>query len=230
MSLKKNINRYVRAVKVRVKKTPYGEIWQNSEYIEKKYEIMYGFRPLTMDYIKKYISEKKPKTTLEIGCGSGIWPVKFKELFQEYTGVDIGMPAIEYCRKKSDFEFIHGDFIKMNLGRKFDLVFSLAVIDLVYDPDAFLTNIVNHTKKYAVIVVARGYYPELKEHHLKWYNRMGANLNELSVSQIKETLKKSGLSENQFKITKQANGEEFTRKKRNVGDDRNFDAVINIEI
>jgi len=81
-----------------------------------------------------------------------------------------------------------------------------------------------------VIVVARGYYPELKEHHLKWYNRMGANLNELSVSQIKETLKKSGLSENQFKITKQANGEEFTRKKRNVGDDRNFDAVINIEI
>ena len=59
------------------------------------------------------------KTVLEIGCGMGIYPIKFKNLFEnkEYLGLDIGEPAIDFCKKKSDFNFMCGDLLKIKLDK-----------------------------------------------------------------------------------------------------------------
>ncbi|PCI61484.1 MAG: hypothetical protein COB34_01265, partial [Methylophilaceae bacterium] len=61
-------------------------------------------------------SKKDIRTVLEVGCGTGVYPIKHKELFQDksYTGIDISKENIEYCKKKSKFDFECGDFIKMN--------------------------------------------------------------------------------------------------------------------
>ncbi|MCH6575261.1 MAG: methyltransferase domain-containing protein [Bacteroidetes bacterium] len=140
------------------------------------------------------------KTVLEVGCGNGAYPIKFKELFlnKEYEGIDIGKPAIEYCNKNSNFKFILGDFIKMKIDKKRDLVFSLTVIDHVYDIEGFLSKIVQACKKYAFVSSYRGYFPDKQKHSMLWVNSKGCYFNDLSVKEIKRTLRKNGLSEDEL--------------------------------
>ena len=57
-------------------------------------------RPLLHNNFINYLTSKDDvKTVLEIGCGMGIYPIKFKNLFEnkEYLGLDIGEPAIDFC-------------------------------------------------------------------------------------------------------------------------------------
>ena len=67
------------------------------------------------------------KTVLEVGCGTGVYPIREKEMFKglEYIGIDFSSANIEYCKDHSEFNFLVGDFIKMNVNKKNDLVFSL---------------------------------------------------------------------------------------------------------
>ena len=94
-----------------------------------------------------YISARRKmiKTVLEVGCGAGVYPIKYPKLFDglQYTGNDFSENNIKNLKKRSKFNFIAGDFIKMDMNQTYDLVFSHAVIDHVYDIDAFLLNIVN---------------------------------------------------------------------------------------
>ncbi len=83
-----------------------------------------------------------------------------------YTGTDISKDAIEFCKKNSSFNFIQGDFIKMELPQKYDLIYSHAVVDHVYDIDAFIEKIVKNCLKYAYINSYRGYFPELLKHKM----------------------------------------------------------------
>ena len=120
---------------------------------------------------QKYLSSKNDVITiLEVGCGTGVYPIQQKDLFIEkkYTGLDFSKPNIKFCKEHSDFEFIQGDFIKMELDRSFDLVYSHAVIDHVYDIDEFLRKIIKLCKKYAYVNAYRGYFPEIDEHIMNW--------------------------------------------------------------
>ena len=124
-----------------------------------------------------------------------------------YTGIDISSTAIEYCKNNSNFEFICGDIIKMESNRKFDLVFSHAVIDHVYDIDTFVKKIVNLSKKYAYINSYRGYFPDMEEHKMNWNNKDGCYYNDVSVKHIKKILLEIGLQENEFVIRAQKSGQ-----------------------
>lgn len=158
--------------------------------------------------MKWFSTKKNIKTVLEVGCGSGIYPIKFKEIFigMEYEGIDFGEPAIEFCKKYSTFKFTCGDFIKMDLDKKYDLIFSHAVIDHVYDIDAFLSKIVSCCKRYAYITSYLGYFPDLENHLMKWKSEIGCYHNKLSVKEIKRVLVESGLGENEFIIREQESG------------------------
>ena len=58
----------------------YGKFWKKID--NKTYEIMYNNRPLLHENFKDYFKDKNDvKTVLEVGCGTGIYPIKFKELF-----------------------------------------------------------------------------------------------------------------------------------------------------
>ena len=51
---------------------------------------------------------KSIQTVLEVGCGTGVYPIKYSKLFNdlEYTGIDFSETNIEYCKNNSTFNFI----------------------------------------------------------------------------------------------------------------------------
>ena len=112
-------------------KTTYGKVWTKDN---QWYNEIHNANPLLHeDFIRYFKDKKETKTVLEVGCGTGIYPIQMKGLFtgKQYTGIDISENAIEYCKNNSEFEFICGDFIKMNITKRYDLVYSHAVVDHV---------------------------------------------------------------------------------------------------
>ena len=183
----------------------YGKTWQKKEGNEQNdwYDQMHESHKIQhQDFIQYLKIRKNLETVLEVGCGTGVYPIKLKELFAniKYTGIDISETAIKQCKKNSSFEFIAGDFIKLDISRKFDLVFSHAVVDHVYDVDEFVAKIVNLTKKYAYITAYRGFFPDLKKHKMNWNDEDGSFYNDFSIIQINKKLKEMGLNENEFNV------------------------------
>ena len=150
---------------------------------------------------------KSIQTVLEVGCGTGVYPIKYRKLFNdlEYTGIDFSETNIEYCKNNSTFNFISGDFIKMDVKQEYDLVYSHAVVDHVYDIDVFIMNLVKSCKKFAYINAYRGFFPDLQKHEMKWRDDDNCYYNKISIKQIKKLLIENQLSENQFSIRPQKN-------------------------
>ena len=93
----------------------------------------------------------------------------------------------------------------MNLDKKYDLVYSHAVIDHVYDIDEFLRRIVKLCGKYAYVNAYRGFFPNLADHKMNWRDNDHCYYNDLSVTKTKKVLLDSGLSEDEFLIRNQEN-------------------------
>ena len=150
---------------------------------------------------------KSIQTVLEVGCGTGVYPIKYRKLFNdlEYTGIDFSETNIEYCKNNSTFNFISGDFIKMKVEQEYDLVYSHAVVDHVYDIDGFIMNLVRSCKKFAYINAYRGFFPDLEKHEMKWRDDDNCYYNKISIKQIKKLLIENQLPENQFSIRAQKN-------------------------
>ena len=122
-------------------KSNYGnDDWKKANF--EWYEKIHDENSSLHDSFMKYFGNRKNsiKTVLEVGCGAGIYPIKYKKIFEglQYTGVDFSETNIGYCKKQSQFNFVAGDFIKMDVNQQYDLVYSHAVIDHVYDIEIFL--------------------------------------------------------------------------------------------
>lgn len=202
----------------------YGKTWQERDGMEQIewYDKMHNSHEIQHQDFTNYLKSKNIKHVLEIGCGTGVYPIKLKELFSnlEYTGTDISETAIKQCKKNSSFEFIAGDFLKLDFTKEYDIVFSHAVIDHVYDMDAFVSKIVKLTKQFAYITAYRGYFPELKKHKMNWNHEDGSYYNDFSIIQIKEKFKEIGLKENEFTIR--------SLKVDNQNDALDFQTIIEI--
>ena len=187
-------------------KTRYGNVeWKNANF--KWYSKIHDDNFLLHQDFMRYLKGKKDiKTVLEAGCGAGVYAIRHKDLFNglSYTGLDISNEAIEYCKK--NFNFICGDLIKMEITEKYDLVYSHAVVDHVYDIDTFISKLCSLCKKYAYINAYRGYFPNLKNHKMTWRDDDGCYYNDVSTVQIREVLIKNGLKEDEFVIRSQENG------------------------
>ncbi len=199
-------------IKIKLKKKfakpNYGKAWpeKDDEWYSEIHDANYLLHKNFVEYLK---NKKDIKDTLEIGCGTGIYPLKNKKLFENlnYTGIDISSTAIEYCKNNSNFKFICGDFIKMEINQKFDLVYTHAVIDHVYDVNEFVSKIVDATKKYAYINSYRGYFPKLDTHKMIWDGHNACYFNDVSIKEIKEILLQKGLDESEFIIRSQESGQ-----------------------
>jgi SAM-dependent methyltransferase len=205
-------NSLIKRMKIKMQKkfgkSSYGKLWtKNNDWYTEIHNSNYLLHD---DFINYFKGKKYVKTVLEIGCGTGIYPIQNKELFSDmqYTGIDISETAITYCKNNSQFEFICGDFIKMDLPNKYDLVYSHAVVDHVYDINAFIAKIVNTSKKYAYINSYRGFFPQLSKHKMTWDGHDGCYFNDISVTQTKENLLKLGLTEDEFIIRSQESGQQ----------------------
>ena len=208
-----------------IRKANYGKIWQE-KFGDKQiqwYEGMHKSCLKMHDNFKEFIHENSPSTILEVGCGAGYYPINLKELFvgKEYVGIDISETAIKFCRTKSSFNFICTDFLKKELNKKFDLVFSHALIDHVYDVDLFIEKIVESSKRFVYITAYRGYFPDLEKHVMRKNNVEGTYYNDISVKQVDRKLKKMGLGETEYSFT--------SIRVANEGTDDDWQTVIKIE-
>lgn len=190
-------------------KTKYGKSWQ--EVVPDWYSEIHDSNYLVHEDFKEYFLKRKNtiRSVLEVGCGMGVYPIKNSVMFDgvSYTGIDISEPAISYCKKNSSFNFICGDFIKMQMNSRFDLVFSHAVVDHVYDIDKFIEKLVLSSNKYTYINSYRGYSPQLRNHKKEWNEVDGCYYNDLSVKQIHKLLIDIGLDEDEFLIRSQESGQ-----------------------
>ena len=197
----------IRGLKYRIfGKSSYGnQDWMKADH--QWYEKIHDSNYLLHENFMEYFSKIKPdiKTVLEVGCGTGIYPIREKEMFKdlEYTGIDFSSANIKYCKNHSEFNFLTGDFIKMNIDKKYDLVFSHAVIDHVYDIEIFLLNLVKSCKKFAYINSYIGYFQDLDQHKRRWRDDDHCYYNTISVKQIEKSLQEFGLSNNQFILRSQ---------------------------
>ena len=180
-------------------KANYGKIWQEKlgdEQIQ-WYEGMHKSCLKMHDDFKEFLREKRPSSILEIGCGAGYYPINLKDLFidKEYVGIDISETAIEFCKSRSSFNFICTDFLKKNIDRKFDLIFSHALIDHVYDIDLFIEKIIKSCNRFVYVTAYRGYFPDLEKHVMRRNNLEGTYYNDVSIKQLTKKIYGYGITE-----------------------------------
>ena len=182
-------------------KSNYGKAFENGgiDYFRKMFESRPNSHQQLLGFLKNL---PDVKTIAEIGCSIGMYPIKFKDIFTnyEYTGYDFAQNSIDYCKENSNFKFICTDFIKSSITRKYDFVFSMGVVDHVYDIDLFVKKIVEISNKYAYINVYRGYFPDIENHKMNWNDSDGVYYSDVSVKQIRRLLIELNLSEEEFEI------------------------------
>ena len=139
----------------------------------------------------------------------------------QYTGTDISETAIAFCKSKSSFTFICTDFLKNNFNKKYDPVFSHALIDHVYDVDLFFVKIMDASNRFVYITAYRGYFPDLERHVMRRNNLEGSYYNDISIKQMSKKLAAIGLQEQEYSFS--------SIKVADEGRDDDWQTIIKIE-
>src|SRR3990167_6561491 len=104
---------------------------------------------LFSDWIFPVVLEDfKGKEVLECGCGGGQHIALVAPYAIHHTAVDLNTIDIAKERNKNttNVTFIEEDITQMDLGKKFDYVFSIGVVHHTDDPDKTFKNMMKHTK------------------------------------------------------------------------------------
>ena len=155
------------------------------------YSRMFYSKISALKNFELFLKNIKFNSVLEIGCSVGLLPLVFNEFFKDkkYTGLDLSSKSLDIAKKNfPNGKFICDDFIKSEIA-EYDLIISFDVIDHVYNPNKFLKKIISLSKKYSYIRSYRGFFPNLKQHKMDYRSNEGIYLNNLSVSELEETLK-----------------------------------------
>lgn len=84
---------------------------------------------------------------LDLGCGTGDIAQRIAQAGSDVTGLDASPDMIaEAKRKYPDIRFLSGDACSIDLGERFDAVFSNAVLHWIRDHDALLERVGAHLK------------------------------------------------------------------------------------
>ncbi|MFI5396494.1 MAG: class I SAM-dependent methyltransferase [Candidatus Binatia bacterium] len=88
------------------------------------------------------------KTVLDAGCGGGQHMRFIAPLAAEVMGVDLNCAEVAAgrCRGYSNISTVDGDLATVDLGRQFDVVYSIGVLHHTDDPRASFMNIARHVK------------------------------------------------------------------------------------
>lgn len=104
---------------------------------------------LFLDWIYPYtLNDFKGKDILECGCGGGQHTAFIAPYANTVTAVDLNTTEIALKRNKDkkNVEFIEDDIAEMEIGRQFDIVFSIGVVHHTDNPDKTIHNLKRHTK------------------------------------------------------------------------------------
>ncbi len=95
------------------------------------------------------------KEVLECGCGGGQHTSFVAPIAKSVTAVDLNTTEIAKERNKefSNVEFVESDIASMNLGKTFDIVFSIGVVHHTDNPDKTFNNLKKHVKQGGRLIV-----------------------------------------------------------------------------
>lgn len=101
------------------------------------------------------LEDFRDKDILECGCGGGQHTSFIAPNAKSVTAVDLNTTEIarEKNKEYSNIQFIEADIAKMDLGKKFDIVFSIGVIHHTDDPDRTVENLKRHVKPGGKLIV-----------------------------------------------------------------------------
>ncbi|MDP4708898.1 MAG: bifunctional 2-polyprenyl-6-hydroxyphenol methylase/3-demethylubiquinol 3-O-methyltransferase UbiG [Rickettsiaceae bacterium] len=154
--------------------------------LEGEFKPLHAINPLRIEYINllinKHFSNTQNLNMIDIGCGGGLVCVPMHEHGLKVTGLDANEHNIKaansYAKSNAlDIEYIHSTvecYIK--LGKTYDIVLCLEVIEHVANPEEFVQNIsklvapggilifstINRTKKAYLLAVF------MAEYVLRW--------------------------------------------------------------
>jgi len=168
-------------------KTNYGFIWETDKCDHEWFNKIHNDRSDLHEHFVNFFLDirNEIESVLEIGCGScGFYPLFFSKENVKYSGIDISTKVVNECRKAFPGEFLCFDFLKEQPNMKFDLVFSHAVIDHVYDCDIFLSKIIESSKKYIFISSYRGVDFLIDQHKYVWSESEGCYFNIMSAKRL----------------------------------------------
>ncbi len=114
--------------------------------IERAYDQDYaGFRadPAFAARIRREVAETlavrrpPPARVLDVGCGGGEFLKAASEAGYRATGIDVSVAAVAACRSRG-LDARAGDFLRVDLGERFDLVTMWDVVEHLREPAAFV--------------------------------------------------------------------------------------------
>lgn len=92
------------------------------------------------------LDDFKDKEVLECGCGGGQHTSFVAPFAKEIVAVDLNTKdiAADKSRSLANAAFLEADISQMDLGREFDIVFSIGVVHHTDDPDKTVANLKRH--------------------------------------------------------------------------------------
>ena len=80
----------------------------------------------TLDFILSFCSEP-PMSILDLGCGPGLYLERLAEMGHRCTGIDFSENSIAYASKQAkekglEINYIHKDYLHLDMDRQFDLI------------------------------------------------------------------------------------------------------------
>ena len=121
---------------------------------------------------------------LDVGCGSGSVSSEFAKRGHSVVGIDLAEPGIRIAGEScpsGKFALLPADKdVLTNLGEApFDLVYSLEVIEHLYDPRSFLAGCFAATKSGSVFICSTPYHGYLKNLSVCLFNGWDRHMNPL---------------------------------------------------
>ncbi len=134
-----------------------------------KFRPLHKFNPIRIQYIKdhivdhfKLVSKKKPLekiNILDIGCGGGLLSEPMQRLGANVTGIDASIKNIKIAKlhsKKSklNIKYYCASPENFKIGKKFDVILNMEIIEHVQNVDFFLKSCAKLLKKNGLMFVA----------------------------------------------------------------------------
>jgi SAM-dependent methyltransferase len=92
------------------------------------------------------LEDFRDKDVLEAGCGGGQHTALVAQVARSVTAVDLN--TVEIARQRTlgcdNVRLVEADLTRMDLGRTFDVVFSIGVVHHTDDPDRTVLNLARH--------------------------------------------------------------------------------------
>lgn len=104
-------------------------------------------------FIKQLLPNKKSIELLDIGSGLGVFPYSVKNIGWNCTAVDPDKRSVLHIKKRIGVKSIHGEFQKLKISKKFNVITLNKVLEHVENPISILRKAKKRLIKGGVIYV-----------------------------------------------------------------------------